>query len=203
MPALQDQRYELFAHEVAAFTPPAHAYLLAGFKSKPEFARGNAVRLLHKPDIAARVDELRADYRARCALNLEYVQEQLRPIVEVNPLDFFVTQKGRTRFKQLNRLRREQGLAVASVKLNDDGRIAEVKFHNKNEAAKALMASLGIKDSETNNNLFLMNLGQRLSDALAQAGDDGSVDEVVPAGGMLEPQSNVIDGDAVVEVIDL
>jgi hypothetical protein len=200
MPALKDQRYELFAHEVAAFVPPADAYLSSGFKSKAEFARGNAVRLLREhPEVAARVDELREDYRARCALSLEYVQEQLRPLVEANVLDYFDRRRGT--FKRPNRLRREQGLAISSVKLADDGRISEVKFHNKNEAAKALMTSLGIKDSETSNNLFLMNLGQRLTEALAQTAEDGS--PVADAPARMLPQASVIDDEAVVEVIDL
>jgi hypothetical protein len=41
-------REELFAHEVAAFTPPDRAYMLAGLKSRPEFARANACGLLRK-----------------------------------------------------------------------------------------------------------------------------------------------------------
>jgi hypothetical protein len=75
-------REELFAHEVAAFTPPDRAYLLVGFKSRPEFARANACRLLRKPAVVRRVDELRAEFRERCALNVEYLQALLLPIVE-------------------------------------------------------------------------------------------------------------------------
>ena len=92
MPALK-YREELFAHEVAAFTPPDRAYLAAGFKSQPEFARGNACRLLRKPEVAKRIDELREDFRSRCALHVEYLQELLLPIVEANPLDYFKTEK--------------------------------------------------------------------------------------------------------------
>jgi hypothetical protein len=76
-----------FAHEVAAFTPPDRAYAIAGFKSRPEFARGNACRLLREPAVAQRIEELRADFRERCALNVEYLQALLLPIVEANVLD--------------------------------------------------------------------------------------------------------------------
>ena len=55
MPTSLPYREELFAHEVAAFTPPDRAYLLAGFKSRPEFARANACRLLRKVSVTARI----------------------------------------------------------------------------------------------------------------------------------------------------
>jgi hypothetical protein len=126
-------REELFAHEVAAFTPPDRAYLLAGFKSRPEFARANACRLLRKLAVTQRIDELRAEFRERCALNVEYLQALLLPLVESNVLDCFESASkpmaktgrrnrgrkgapplpamdpGRLRFKPLDELRREQG----------------------------------------------------------------------------------------------
>jgi hypothetical protein len=82
------------------------------------------------------------------------LQELLLPIVEANPLDYFKTEKGkgtnrsRAKFKNLKKLRREQGLAISSLKLSDQGTVAEVKFHGKNEAAKTLLATLGIEDSK-------------------------------------------------------
>jgi phage terminase small subunit len=177
MPALK-YREELFAHEVAAFTPPDRAYLTAGFRSRPEFARGNACRLLRKPEVAKRIDELREEFRSRCALHVEYLQELLLPIVEANPLDYFKTEKAkgsnrnRTTFKDLKKLRREQGLAISSLKLSDEGTVAEVKFHGKNEAAKTLLATLGIEESKQSQNVFVMNLGERVRTALAQVDSD-------------------------------
>lgn len=184
-------REELFAHEVAAFTPPDRAYLLAGFKSRPEFARANACRLLRKAAVVRRVDELRAEFRERCALNVEYLQALLLPIVECNVLDCF-EQAGeattaprkrgrkaapavealssRLQFKPLDRLRREQGLAIAGLKLGENGAVVDVKFHGKNEAAKALIATLGIKDGDEGASLALLELGSRLGAALARVG---------------------------------
>src|SRR5258708_4146582 len=120
-------REELFAHEVAAFTPPARAYLNAGYKSRPEFARGNACKLLRKPEVDQRIDELRAEFRARCALQLEYLQEQLLPLIEANALDVFEAVNdangaatSRLAFKRLADMR-HQGRAISGVKLNEDG----------------------------------------------------------------------------------
>jgi hypothetical protein len=197
-------REELFAHEVAAFTPPDRAYLLAGFKSRPEFARANACRLLRKAAVVRRVDELRAEFRERCALNVEYLQALLLPIVECNVLDCFeqagqsaaptASRKRKTgpaleaassrlRFKPLDRLRREQGLAIAGLKLGENGSVVDIKFHGKNEAAKALMATLGIKDGE-GASLALLELGSRLGAALARVGGkviDHSDNSALPA----------------------
>jgi hypothetical protein len=186
-------REELFAHEVAAFTPPDRAYLLAGFKSRPEFARANACRLLRKAAVVRRVDELRAEFRERCALNVEYLQALLLPIVESNVLDCFEqageatrataprkrgrkaapaveTPSSRLQFKPLDKLRREQGLAIAGLKLGENGAVVDIKFHGKNEAAKALMATLGIKDGDEGASLALLELGSRLGAALSRVG---------------------------------
>jgi hypothetical protein len=191
MPTRLPYREDLFAHEVAAFTPPDRAYLLAGFKSRPEFARANACRLLRKTAVVHRVDELRAEFRERCALNVEYLQALLLPIVECNVLDCFeqagqsaapaASRKRKTgpaleaassrlRFKPLDRLRREQGLAIAGLKLGENGSVVDIKFHGKNEAAKALMATLGIKDGDEGASLALLELGSRLGAALARVG---------------------------------
>jgi Terminase small subunit len=147
-------REELFGHEVAAFTPPVKAYIAAGFSSRPEFARSHACRLLRKPEVAKRVDELRAEYRERCALQVEYLQELLLPIVEANVLECFEPASAATgktarrkrdrkdtrpakagdprllRFKALDRLRRDQGLAIAGLKLDKNGAVVDIRFHS-------------------------------------------------------------------------
>jgi hypothetical protein len=225
MPTRLPMREELFAHEVAAFTPPDRAYLLAGFKSRPEFARGNACRLLRKPAVVRRVDELRAEFRELCALNVEYLQALLLPIVECNVLDCFeqagqsaapaASRKWKTgpaseaassrlRFKPLDRLRREQGLAIAGLKLGENGAVVDIKFHGKNEAAKALMATLGIKDGDEGASLALLELGSRLGAALARVGGkviDHNDTPAMPAAAMSSTSDDAGADDPVVAVI--
>jgi Terminase small subunit len=193
MPTRLPYHEELFAHEVAAFTPPAKAYMAAGFKSRPEFARANVCRLLRKPAVAQRVNELRTEFRGDCALQLEYVQELLLPIVEANVLYCFEAaaeppaktkrRKGgrkdatpalaadpsRLRFKPLDRLRREQGLAIPGLKLGENGAVVDVKFHSKTDAARTLMATLSIKEGDQSAGLALVELGSRLGAALERA----------------------------------
>jgi Terminase small subunit len=188
-------REELFAHEVAAFTPPAKAYIAAGFSSRSVFARSNASRLLRKPEVAKRVDELRAEYCERCTLQVEYLQELLLPIVEANVLECFELASAATgktarrkrgrkdvtpvkagnpsvlRFKALDRPRRDQGLAIAGLKLDKNGAVVDIKFHSKTEAARTLLATFGIKEGDESAGLALVELGRRLGAALARTND--------------------------------
>jgi hypothetical protein len=185
---------------------------------------------LRKAAVVQRVDELRAEFRERCALNVEYVQALLLPIVECNVLDCFEQgsaepaataqrkRRGKTttvppsmsagvRFKPLDRLRREQGLAIAGLKLGENGAVVDVKFHGKNEAARVLLATLGVKDGDDSSGLALLELGSRLGAALARAQQgkviDGKViDQPAPA----PPPPSLRDGtagdDDVVAVIE-
>jgi hypothetical protein len=222
MPTRLPYRKELFAHEVAAFTPPDRAYLIAGFKSRTEFARANACRLLREPAVVQRIDELRADFRERCALNVEYLQALLLPLVESNVLDCFesankpmvktgrrkrgrkdatpllATDRGRLRFKPLDELRREQGLAIAGLKLGENGAVVDLRFHSKTEAARTLMATLGIKEGDENAGLALAELGKRLGAALARTNEKVIEHTEQPA--PLAASEN--DDDRVVEIIE-
>jgi Terminase small subunit len=193
MPTRLPQRKELFAHHVAAFVAPDVAYMRAGYKGA-KFARANAARLLREPDVVARIEELRATFRERCALDLERLQALLMPIVEANFLDFFeprgqpvngkrCKRKGGDKpaadaatsfqFKPLDRLRYEQGLAVAGVKFNDAGEVVDLKLHGKTEAARVLLATLGVSGGE--GELSLLDLGARLGQALERAKSGGKV----------------------------
>jgi hypothetical protein len=131
---------------------------------------GNGCRLMRRQGVLERVDELRADFRARCGLQLEYLQSLLLPLVEVSALDFFEPkgEGGKLRLKGLDGVHRRQGLAVSNLKLAEDGSIIEIRFHSKTEAARALMASLGIGESKQNLTAVSLSLGQRLDAALAQ-----------------------------------
>jgi hypothetical protein len=63
------------------------------------------------------------------------------------------------RFKRLDRLRRDQGLAIAGLKLDKDGAVVDIKFHSKTEAARTLLATLGIKEGDESAGLALWEGG--------------------------------------------
>jgi hypothetical protein len=169
MGKLRNPRRERFAVEVASMVPVDRAYLVAGFRSKPEWARPNGSKLLHIPEVAARVDELRAEFAAGCALSVEYLQQLLLPCAAANVVDFFETDprhEGRARLKSLESLSRDQGAAISSVKFGDDGVVSEIKFHPKGPAVDTLMRSIGaIREAAVHTDVNL-NVGQQLRSAL-------------------------------------
>jgi hypothetical protein len=112
MGKLRNPRRERFAVEVASMVPVDRAYLAAGFRSKPEWARPNGSKLCHVPEVAARIDELRGEFSSKCALTVEYLQQQLLPAATANVVDYFEADEKherRSRLKPLEALTREQG----------------------------------------------------------------------------------------------
>jgi hypothetical protein len=159
MGRLRNPRRERFAVEVASMVPVDRAYIAAGFRSKPEWARPNGSKLAHVAEVAARIDELREEFKANCALTVEYLQQQLLPAATANVVDYFepdAKHEGGNRLKALNALTREQGAAIASMKFGDDGAVAEIKFHPKPAAIETLMRSIGaIKEAAIDNNISI------------------------------------------------
>jgi hypothetical protein len=75
MPVLKDQRLERFARELASMTPVDHAFTEAGFTpSLLAWHDGNA--LARCPAVAARIEELRAEFRERALAHAEYLQRR-------------------------------------------------------------------------------------------------------------------------------
>jgi hypothetical protein len=75
MPKLASRKRETFAIEVAAMTPLASAYVAAGYRDTP-WARYNASKLAHVPEVAKRIDELQAEFADRSGIRAEYIQRQ-------------------------------------------------------------------------------------------------------------------------------
>jgi hypothetical protein len=75
MPALNDQKLEHFAREVASMMRVDRAYIAVGFKpSLLAWHDGNVLAL--RPAVAARIEELRAEFRERALLHAEYLQRR-------------------------------------------------------------------------------------------------------------------------------
>jgi phage terminase small subunit len=99
MGVLKNPRWERFAHEIASgkHATNGEAYLAAGFQIRPDLAKQNAQKLLRRPEVNARIDELRdlathverraADVAgerlgADWAIKKEWGTDRLREIVE-------------------------------------------------------------------------------------------------------------------------
>ncbi|RXH31998.1 terminase small subunit [Bradyrhizobium zhanjiangense] len=140
MGKLRNPKREMFAVEVAAMTPVDRAYLAAGYRSKPKWARPNGSKLAAVPEVAARISELRREFTASCALSVEYLQRQLLPAAEANVADF-LSDDGKV--KALSALPREQTAAIAAVKFHENGAISELKLIPKEAAVNTLLRSVG------------------------------------------------------------
>jgi hypothetical protein len=140
MGKLRNPRHERFAVECASMTPIGKAYELAGFRSKPEWCRPNGVKLSRNPQVAARIAELRKEFTASCGLAVEYLQAKLLPAAELNVVDLFDEEN---KLKPVSKLTRDQGAAIASIKLHENGEVAELRFVSKDSAVSTLLRSVG------------------------------------------------------------
>jgi hypothetical protein len=161
MGKLRNPRRERFAVEVASMVPVDRAYLAAGFRSKPEWARPNGSKLAHVPEVAARIMELRSEFADGCKLSIEYLQAKLLPAAELNVIDFFDEGK----LKPISELSRDQGAAISSIKLHENGEVAELRFIPKDGAVNTLLRSIGAfvdQHAHLHAAVQLPGLGERL-----------------------------------------
>src|SRR5271163_3014697 len=86
---LRNTRHERFAREMAALTPLATAYREAGFGGDPRWHPFNASKLANKPNIKARIEELRIEFEAMSAIHLDYVRHMLLRTIEADPRDLY------------------------------------------------------------------------------------------------------------------
>ncbi|AXK79957.1 hypothetical protein DW352_05155 [Pseudolabrys taiwanensis] len=148
MPKLRNPRRERFAVEVASMTPVDRAYRLAGFRSAEQWARPNGAKLAQNPEVAARIEELRSEFKVSAGLSVQYLQSCLLPAAEANVVDFFEAatspEAGNPpKLKSLTKLSRDQGAAISSVRFHEDGTVAELKLVSKEAAIATLMRSIG------------------------------------------------------------
>jgi hypothetical protein len=147
MAALKNRRRERFAVEVASMTPLARAYVEAGYRDSP-WAAYNASKLAHQPEVADRINELCAELRERSQLHAEYIHQKLLPLVEANPLDLFETvpdgNGGRQeRLRSIADMPRRIAQAISRIRLDPEtGKVTDIAFHGKTEAAAVLLRSI-------------------------------------------------------------
>jgi hypothetical protein len=120
-------------------TPLATAYVLAGYSNTP-WARYNASKLAHVPEVAARIDELQDKFAERSGIYAEYIQRKLLPLVEANHADLFDGDK----LKPINGLPRALSAAISKVKFDPEtGAVTEIALADKIQAGNVLLRSLG------------------------------------------------------------
>lgn len=129
-------------------TPYDRAYIAAGFKDS-EWAPYNANKLAHAPEVAVRIEELRAEFADRAGLHAEYLQRQLLPLVEANAQDLFALETDATgraveKLRGITALPRRLAAAIQKIKFDSEtGTVTEVNLYNKIEAGSTLLRSVG------------------------------------------------------------
>jgi len=135
MPVLKNPKHELFAQNVAKGVSGAESWIKAGYDTNAKAAAVSANRMLKRPDISNRVNELlerrdaievRSTERAveKLAITKEAVLDELRKVGFANMLDYVRVQPDGSAYVDLAKLTRDQAAAIQEVVVEDfkDGR---------------------------------------------------------------------------------
>jgi hypothetical protein len=149
MGRLRNIKHERFSHAVAALVPLGTAYREAGYAGDEKWHPYNGSRLANQSVIKARIEELRQEFERTCAdgavVHANYVRSQLVPLIEVDGAELFEQDPGdptKRRLRDIGSMPKHLTKAIARIKLDGEGRPAEVVLHSKIEAAGALLRSL-------------------------------------------------------------
>jgi phage terminase small subunit len=146
MPNLRQPKHEQFAREIVAGAAVKDAYTAAGFK--PHRANGN--RLLRRPEIAARIDELQREAGARAEITAD------RVIIEIGRVAFgnlaaFIEWKskdgtsgdcGKLAVRDITALPEAVTASLQELKIDDEGAVT-VKLAPKLPALERLAELIG------------------------------------------------------------
>jgi hypothetical protein len=145
---LRNTKHERFARLIAGLTPLGIAYAEAGFGGDAKWHRYNASRLANRPTVKARIEELRVEFEAMSAIQVEYIRHQLLKTLEADPRDLYERDPNdptgrRCRLRPIADLPRHLTAAISKLKLDPEtGSLVEVSLADKNAAAATLLRSL-------------------------------------------------------------
>jgi hypothetical protein len=145
---LRNTKQERFAREVAALVPLATAYREAGYGGDPRWHAYNASKLSNKPNVKARIDELRAEFEKLSAIHVDYIRHLLLRMLEADPRDLYERDPSdstgkRFRLRSIAELPKYLTGAIAKLKIDPaTGLPVEVVLAAKNETAATLLRSL-------------------------------------------------------------
>jgi hypothetical protein len=151
MPRLRSSKHERFAHAVAALTPLGTAYREAGFRGDERWHPYNASKLANKPEMKARIEELRLQFERTCAhgavVHADYVRLQLLPLIETDGRELYEPDPenpSKVRLRPIESLPPHVAKAITRIKIDaETGRPVEIVLASKIEAAGTLLRSIG------------------------------------------------------------
>lgn len=135
MPALRHVPHEVFALAIAENRPLLEAHKAAGYAPEP----GNAKRIRNRPDVRARIDELRREAAEFANVRRVRVVLEVDRIGRANIADFYDEEGA---LIPVHKLPRELAAAVQEVVVEGD-KVVGYKLHDKNQANFTLLKYLG------------------------------------------------------------
>jgi phage terminase small subunit len=111
MPVLKNTRWELFAQEVAKGSTATAAYETAGYAPSD----ANASKLLNRPEVQGRIQEITGAGAERAEITVELVLRELAKMGFSNMLDYVqITEDGQP-YLDMTKLTRDQAAAIQEV----------------------------------------------------------------------------------------
>ena len=110
-------------------------------KMKDEAVVVEASKLKDSPNVALRIDELKAKLQSKSDITKERILNELSSIVFADIRDYVVFENEELKFKPFSELTDSQAKAIESIKQTRDG--FELKLHGKNWSMEKVCKMLG------------------------------------------------------------
>jgi hypothetical protein len=135
MPELINHRHEAIARDVAGGVSVLSACRAVGMRSRA------ATKIAKRPEVAARIAELRAEFAKGSSLQRAWIEQELLTIARSDPADYLEPRSAYTdklRVKSIEKLTREQRAAVSEFTFDRNGNL-QVKLHDRAAALGKLL----------------------------------------------------------------
>lgn len=110
-------------------------------KMKDETINRTSFDLLNNHKVTARIDELKAELKAKSDITKERILEEMSAILEAKITDYLEFDGTSIKFKNFNTLTERQVRAIESIKEGKNG--IELKLHGKNWSIDRICKMLG------------------------------------------------------------
>jgi hypothetical protein len=160
MPALRNPVHESMCRDVAGGMSREAAWRAAGFGSR------NSTRFFKRPEVAARVEELRTEFNEGSKLQLAYLQESLLTLSKADIGAYFEKRphSDKIRAKDITSLPPEVRACISEVMIGKDGTV-NLKIHDKVRVLEALVKTIAGPSVDVD---VALGLGEKLDRAIAR-----------------------------------
>lgn len=139
MSALKNPKHEAFCREVAGGLNYRQAWISVG----NNVASNNFGKLARRPEVQARVAELREEFNRTAGIKVEYLREKLLPIATSDVTRYFRRGRGgKLVLRDVTKLPAELRAALSELRVEPDGTVT-IKAWDKIGAINSLLKTVG------------------------------------------------------------